>query len=885
MKPRKSTRRKAEPEEVFCTPAQSFPASADSPESKSRVTRGAVRRLSTGSGDDVFHTPPQNPSPLLSSPPSRGVKRLLEVDLRTPSPKRTRGAAAAAEIDIRTPPEQLERGHKRKPSRAKPTRGRAESADQADNLERSFGSPVFALSNGGLTDVPSLETPKARGSDSGRMSRGRESSRAIQLPASTVTTASPLAGSERASRGRSLMGSPDTSPNPPLNLYPDPSPTLRKTRRSSVALVDGPSLEVLAETRTRRGESGVPSSPVRSRSPVNELPTSPAGFMTPVQSRGKKTNKSPPTGGGSDEDGAVMCTPPQSAKDFQTRLDQVVSARESLGVAESSPTSEVLDLAAGRVGGNVAEAGEPGAGTGMGAEAMQSEEELEMQRPTIPDRWSPLDPICIEAARSAMHPSLAPTQIKCRDKERAQILSFLTTSVRDRTPGSMYVSGQPGTGKSLAVSEAQGMLKKWAAEEGLPIPHVVAINCMTLRDPKEVYQRVLQEIEVLTEKESPAPSARAPKWEPTSKLAAASARLQSALSGGPNRGAKSPPESGMVVVILDEMDRLVSRDQTVLYEMFKLATAPGSRCLLVGIANAIDLMERFLPNLRLMNCFPEQLSFRSYDKEQIKEILIQRLSHLPFTVFDGIALELCARKFATSSGDLRKALGVCRLALSIAIAEAQQAPRGPVIVPPSTPSPTKRPPLAPTRPQNSPSPIGQRKTPQKLGPESPETLGEVFDGEKRSDDGSGVSGSEVRWLRNESGGEVPVEKWTVGFGHMAEAFAQTFPDTAVQAIKSLPQHHQMVLCAAVLLFRKNKKDALLGGLQAEYGRLCQRTLLRPLTSREFTDSCDVLAAQALLVIGPAKEQKHRRVTMRATDDDVTFALQGIRFFRNLLTPA
>lgn len=48
------------------------------------------------------------------------------------------------------------------------------------------------------------------------------------------------------------------------------------------------------------------------------------------------------------------------------------------------------------------------------------------------------------------------------------------------------------------------------------------------------------------------------------------------------RAAKSPPERGMVVVILDEMDRLVSRDQTVLYEMFKLATAPGSRCLLVG---------------------------------------------------------------------------------------------------------------------------------------------------------------------------------------------------------------------------------------------------------------------------------------------------------------
>ncbi|CAI9293239.1 unnamed protein product [Lactuca saligna] len=36
---------------------------------------------------------------------------------------------------------------------------------------------------------------------------------------------------------------------------------------------------------------------------------------------------------------------------------------------------------------------------------------------------------------------------------------------------------------------------------------------------------------------------------------------------------------------------------------------------------------------------------------------------LPYTVFQPQALELCARKVAASSGDMRKALGICRGAI------------------------------------------------------------------------------------------------------------------------------------------------------------------------------------------------------------------------------
>ncbi|GMY27210.1 cell division control protein 6 homolog B-like, partial [Fagus crenata] len=78
------------------------------------------------------------------------------------------------------------------------------------------------------------------------------------------------------------------------------------------------------------------------------------------------------------------------------------------------------------------------------------------------------------------------------------------------------------------------------------------------------------------------------------------------------------------------------------------------------IANAIDLVDYFLPRLQSLNCKPMVVTFRAYSKDQIHKMLHERLMELPYTVFQPQALELCARKVAAASGDMRKALCVCR---------------------------------------------------------------------------------------------------------------------------------------------------------------------------------------------------------------------------------
>ena len=108
------------------------------------------------------------------------------------------------------------------------------------------------------------------------------------------------------------------------------------------------------------------------------------------------------------------------------------------------------------------------------------------------------------------------------------------------------------------------------------------------------------------------------------------------------------------------MDYLISKDQVVHYDIFRLPTFPNSQCMLIGISNAIDLTDQFLPKLQSLNCQPLVITFSAYSKDQILKILQQRLMGLPCQVFQPEALELCARKFAATSGDMHKFFHVFR---------------------------------------------------------------------------------------------------------------------------------------------------------------------------------------------------------------------------------
>lgn len=284
-------------------------------------------------------------------------------------------------------------------------------------------------------------------------------------------------------------------------------------------------------------------------------------------------------------------------------------------------------------------------------------------------------------------------------------------------------------------------------------------------------------------------------------------------------------------MILDEMDYLITRDQSVLYDMFRLPTLSNSRLVLIGIANAIDLTDRLLPKLRSMNCKVDAVTFPTYTKDQILSVLKQRLKGLRYSVFQPAALELCSRKVAAATGDMRKALHVCRSAVELAEAQADVA--------------------------KSEDELKQNMQASTIGVALPSSV--VSSDSKRKE----ISEKEAALV------QIDV---------MARVLSRTFRSPVVETIQSLPRHQQILLCAAVRNFRRGKKDSSVGELNTAYLEFCKLTGMQPLTPPEFSSVCQVLADQALLSLGISREERLRRVTLKVDQEDVIFALQGIRFF-------
>ena len=152
----------------------------------------------------------------------------------------------------------------------------------------------------------------------------------------------------------------------------------------------------------------------------------------------------------------------------------------------------------------------------------------------------------------------------------------------------------------------------------------------------------------------------------------------------------------------------------MLYTLFEWAAAPGSRLVLVGIANALDLTERFLPRLRARDATPTALHFPPYSDAELGAIVKQRLAPAALAVasaaaggsnsadhmaaaiaasassaasapastsasaappdpsrcvIDSNAVQFCSKKVANASGDARRALEVSRLAVDRALDE------------------------------------------------------------------------------------------------------------------------------------------------------------------------------------------------------------------------
>ncbi|RFU75281.1 cell division control 6 [Trichoderma arundinaceum] len=267
---------------------------------------------------------------------------------------------------------------------------------------------------------------------------------------------------------------------------------------------------------------------------------------------------------------------------------------------------------------------------------------------------SPLTPTTIQTvyhqARQLFARGAEPGQLVGREAEREQLTAFLDRVSTSSPGGCIYISGPPGTGKSAMITH---MTKTYSEKEGVRSAYV---NCMSIKSSKDLYHTLLAAL-----------------GEDGSDLSEADAiaSLQKIFFSK----AKS---SATYLVTLDEIDHILTLDLESLYRLFEWSLAKSSKLMLLGIANALDLTDRFLPRLKSKNLKPELLPFLPYTAAQVKNIIITRLKSLmpegkeAFVPFiHPAAIELCSRKVSSQTGDLRKAFEICRRALDLIEAETR----------------------------------------------------------------------------------------------------------------------------------------------------------------------------------------------------------------------
>lgn len=204
----------------------------------------------------------------------------------------------------------------------------------------------------------------------------------------------------------------------------------------------------------------------------------------------------------------------------------------------------------------------------------------------------------------------------------------------------MYVSGPPGTGKSALVQES---LQECDSEEGV---RIAGVNCVALRTATQLYEKLLNDL--------------APELKYSRKNA--HAQLQSILT---KRTTKTT-----YIVLLDEIDSLVDEECEILYNIFEWSMRASSSLALIGVANALDLTDRFLPRLKAKGLNPTLLPFLPYTAQQISAIITNKLRTLlppdetvaPDFVpcMHPAAVQLCGKKIAGQTGDVRKAFALVK---------------------------------------------------------------------------------------------------------------------------------------------------------------------------------------------------------------------------------
>ncbi|TEA16236.1 Cell division control protein 18 [Colletotrichum sidae] len=470
---------------------------------------------------------------------------------------------------------------------------------------------------------------------------------------------------------------------------------------------------------------------------------------------------------------------------------------------------------------------------------------------------SPLTPGSLQtvyhSARQLFARGAEPGQLVGREEERKQLTRFVEQCSSLTPNGCLYVSGPPGTGKSAMVREVTEQVT-----ESTDVRQAY-INCMSIKSSKDLYNTLLE----LLGHESDLSEA-------------------SAMDALQKMFVTKKKDAAVYLVVLDEIDHILTLGLESLYRLFEWSLQQPSRLAMIGIANALDLTDRFLPRLKSKNLKPTLLPFYPYSAAQIKSIITSRLMSLltqdskqtstPF--IHPAAIELCSRKVSSQTGDLRKAFEICRRALDLVESETRQ------------------------QHENEAREKVLQMTPSR------KPLGEKANTATASGSSRSVSHVAAASLKALTAETAP----RVSLGHLNKVTQAAFSNGTHQRLKALNLQQKAALCSLVALEKRNRAAKMANGLATPtksqtlaptvktlydtYSTLCTRdSVLHPLSSSEFREVVGSLETLGLvnpvdgktggLVVTQTPTRRGRKAAMPSGEDKRVASCVGEKEMENM----
>ncbi|CAM8976188.1 unnamed protein product [Rhodiola kirilowii] len=251
----------------------------------------------------------------------------------------------------------------------------------------------------------------------------------------------------------------------------------------------------------------------------------------------------------------------------------------------------------------------------------------------------------LERAKATLLLATLPKSLPCRNKDRRDNDIHKGGICDDQCLGRcLYIHGVPGTGKTMSVLTVMRNLTSEVEGGSINPYNFVEINGLKLATPENIYRVIYEAL-----------TGHRVSWKKALQL------LNERFSEGFN--SKKKDNKRPCILLIDELDLLVTRNQSVLYNILDWPTKPNSKLIVIGIANTMDLPEKLLPRISSRMGI-QRLCFGPYNYQQLQQIISTRLMRI--NAFETQAIEFASRKVAAISGDARRALEICRRAAELA---------------------------------------------------------------------------------------------------------------------------------------------------------------------------------------------------------------------------